>query len=844
MDEQAKPKRICPYLGFANDPHSRFAYPDPAHRCFSTGQGTTVPTEHQTAFCMSQRYGSCPRFVDLPAVAADSQPITTIDGPVSTKKAPFWQIALLGIGGLIVGLLIILGIFFISPISPQVEGPEVSNNNPQSGLIPSPVATATLALTATLEPENTPTPVAVAVADTPTPTTTSDDFETIEVTSAAGDIGWLTNAEERGNHFGDSYMYAGIFNGQIYNGAFLFDLSSIPRGAPIEYAAIEMTGLRDDRLAIRNDESDAAGVWTLRMLSDEFDPDWRRQSFQDNFNITALQVMSPILGSQNLAAEQTNIFEFTPGQIRILENRIIDEVEPTISFRIEGPLIGPDNLFAWDTGYGPQSEGNRVRLVLRVGPPPTVPPPYDYVLVTSTPTPESIMTAAAIALQLTADATRIGTVTPLPPNAVTPTPYPDYLVLVDTPTPENQETVEFLQQMATAVALTTGTPTAIPTNAVTATPTPTETATPTPTPPSYVLITSTPTPETVFAAATQSVRATALALQIGTATPLPSTWVTPVVVTATPTPLNGGTAQAIADLATAVALTTGTPTATPPNMVTATSTPVFEAIALILSPTPVTPTPDIPDSMPAGLLGKILFRSDREAEEGGEFVYVYDPATGELGRLTADWPYAMATARDEYSADTVFRAYVKQLLWTNDVQEITARATVTPNAQGTVEVDENNEPVQIEQVVDRIYTPTEEYAIHRYDYKYGQEDILTRAGTGITFDPAWSPVSNEIAYVSTETQNDEIWVINHDGTNAHQLTKNEWEWDHSPSWSPDGKQIVFASNRTGNQQLWVMNADGSDQKLLMGWDNWTPYNDWDPVWVKYLDPVPPEDQPR
>jgi hypothetical protein len=24
----------------------------------------------------------------------------------------------------------------------------------------------------------------------------------------------------------------------------------------------------------------------------------------------------------------------------------------------------------------------------------------------------------------------------------------------------------------------------------------------------------------------------------------------------------------------------------------------------------------------------------------------------------------------------------------------------------------------------------------------------------------------------------------------------------------------------------------------MGWDNWTPYNDWGPVWVKYLDPAP------
>jgi hypothetical protein len=35
-----------------------------------------------------------------------------------------------------------------------------------------------------------------------------------------------------------------------------------------------------------------------------------------------------------------------------------------------------------------------------------------------------------------------------------------------------------------------------------------------------------------------------------------------------------------------------------------------------------------------------------------------------------------------------------------------------------------------------------------------------------------------------------------------------------------------------------MNADGSDPHLLMGWDNWNPYNDWDPIWIKYLDPAP------
>jgi len=222
---------------------------------------------------------------------------------------------------------------------------------------------------------------------------------------------------------------------------------------------------------------------------------------------------------------------------------------------------------------------------------------------------------------------------------------------------------------------------------------------------------------------------------------------------------------------------------------------------------PPTPTPIPPRTMPTALLGKVLFKSDREGMP--DAVYVFDPATGTLGRLTDNWPYALAKARDAFSADKTFRAYTKQLLWTSEEENGVLRSTT-------------------------------ELAIHYYDYQYRQEKLVTRMGVGIVYEPAWSPVGNDIAFVATESGNDEIWVIHYDGTGVRQLTRNTWEWDKSPSWSPDGAQIVFHSNRTGNDQLWVMNADGSDQRLLMGWDNWTPYNDTDPVWVKYLDPPPSE----
>ena len=97
------------------------------------------------------------------------------------------------------------------------------------------------------------------------------------------------------------------------------------------------------------------------------------------------------------------------------------------------------------------------------------------------------------------------------------------------------------------------------------------------------------------------------------------------------------------------------------------------------------------------------------------------------------------------------------------------------------------------------------------------------------YDPVWSPRGDKIAFVSEKTGNDEIWVINADGSGEMQLTHNTWEWDKFPSWSPDGSKIAFWSNRiTGRKQIWVMNADGSEQHNISN----NEYNDWEPVWIR------------
>ena len=864
MSKQIESKHICPYLGLAEDRDSRFAYPETAHLCFATDPESAISLGHQNAFCFNPGFSACSRFVELPPEPRSEQiPILIPEARARrSSKSPVGWIILLSLAGLLIGSLAMFGLFYYSYTSQQdIEASQVN--------FEAPTPTATLRATAAPRPGDaiaaakTPEPAANVFLATPTSTATPvPGIKIYTLSPAVGDIGWVTSGEDRGNHFGDSFLYAGLFEGQVYSSGFQFDLSSVPRGAPIHQASIRLTGLRDDRLAIRNDQG-SGGAWMLRLLAPEIDQDWRKHNYQNIFNAPALLTLNPILSDRDLVVGRTNEFELSPAQIEILETRIIDDPEPKVSFRLDGPLVGPDNLFAWDTGYGPRSLGNGVVLALNVGEPPATPPPFDYVVVTSTPTPENVITAAALLAQVTADATRVGTATPVPPNLVTPTPIPDYLIIVPTSTPENTATVEALATLDAAEAQTTGTPTPAPTDAVTATPIPTTTPTPTetPTPPitSYVLITDTPTPATIFEAATRSIEATTQFEAFGPPTPLPTNWVTPIVVTATPTPENVATTQYLADLDAAIAVTTGTPTPVPLNVITATPTPVFELIALLLTPTPAGPPLPTPQAVPSPLLGKILFRSDREWREedivrywnGGctndkiiicrndaagdteqlNKIYFFDLDTGQLGRLSDNWPYFTARERNAYSADTVYRTYNKKLLWTN-VKETRGSGT-------------------------RI-VPTTVYAIHYYDYTFKLERQVTHLGSGWAWDPVWSPIGEQIAFVSNDSGDDEIWTVNRDGSDPQQLTASNQEYNAReigkatyipelngfPSWSPDGSKIVFWSNRTGNRQLWIMNADGSDQQLLMGWDKWTPYNDWDPVWVKYLDLPPPEDQVR
>jgi len=80
--------------------------------------------------------------------------------------------------------------------------------------------------------------------------------------------------------------------------------------------------------------------------------------------------------------------------------------------------------------------------------------------------------------------------------------------------------------------------------------------------------------------------------------------------------------------------------------------------------------------------------------------------------------------------------------------------------------------------------------------------------------PVWSPDATKIAFTSDRDGDWEIYVMNSDGSDVVQLTKNSIV-DLDPSWSPDGKKIAFRSGSSvTNTGIYVMNADGSNLKRL------------------------------
>ena len=90
---------------------------------------------------------------------------------------------------------------------------------------------------------------------------------------------------------------------------------------------------------------------------------------------------------------------------------------------------------------------------------------------------------------------------------------------------------------------------------------------------------------------------------------------------------------------------------------------------------------------------------------------------------------------------------------------------------------------------------------------------------GVSVSPDEKQIAYSVAYYSVpeNKSNNELFVMNADGSANAQITHDNWQ-ESQPTWIKDGKKLAFLCNESGSSQVWEMNADGTDRKQLTQYD--------------------------
>jgi WD40 repeat protein len=327
-------------------------------------------------------------------------------------------------------------------------------------------STPTTTVTLTPRPTLTPIPSSTQIAIPPSPRplstvlfpTDSSNSKTLVISADPTKTGWYSSGESS-PHLGDRNLHAGSYKGQTFQSIVAFDLSALAPGSKILYAQVELVGLNRTNLGV-------GGKWTLQLLSST--------ASTPNADLRAVAAQANIgtaLTADQLNEGQVNRFVFSADQNTNLEEALTGDGR--VYFRLSSISSGGDDLFTWDAGDRDVPSSRPILRLIAV--------PTAFAVITNTPTPENVFTAAAILYKGTEIAQR-GTPTSFSRRFATATPQ---IVITPAPTPANPETATSIVALATAVAATTGTYTPTPVNFVTATP---GSIPPTPTPPTPMFV--------------------------------------------------------------------------------------------------------------------------------------------------------------------------------------------------------------------------------------------------------------------------------------------------------------------------------------------------------------------
>lgn len=94
-------------------------------------------------------------------------------------------------------------------------------------------------------------------------------------------------------------------------------------------------------------------------------------------------------------------------------------------------------------------------------------------------------------------------------------------------------------------------------------------------------------------------------------------------------------------------------------------------------------------------------------------------------------------------------------------------------------------------------------------HRFANEVLLALTGQAGVF-------GTKIAFVEGQGKNKELYLVDFDGSNPTQITRDQ-SIDLSPAWSSDGTQIAYVSYKDGGPKIYVMNLVDGTQRLLCGY---------------------------
>ncbi len=97
----------------------------------------------------------------------------------------------------------------------------------------------------------------------------------------------------------------------------------------------------------------------------------------------------------------------------------------------------------------------------------------------------------------------------------------------------------------------------------------------------------------------------------------------------------------------------------------------------------------------------------------------------------------------------------------------------------------------------------------------GGEAKLLRGGHSLEVQPRFSPDGKKISFTSDAGGGDNIWMMNRDGSDAKQITKENFRLLNNAVWMPDGNYLIakkhFTSTRSlGAGELWMYHFTGGE----------------------------------